>query len=168
MSFDEAVKKLELMMAAAQLNVLVWGAGAGEHHEKRKKVRNEIQAAFRNADVSFSEDMDLSKLLPGISDLSLQNQELWHLAACDACIVLDTSKGSGEEIAHFVRSTFAAKLLILTSEKYKGATSFPAALRASENQMFYTDEEYESCNLVAKVLTHLKTLALSKFGYGSL
>ena len=165
MSFDEAIKRLKRQTEAYELNILVWGPGkgSGEHFEKRQKIRREVNECFYNADVRFSEDLDLTGTLPGIDQLDFAAQELWHLAACDVCIVLDTSIGTGEEIAYYVKSQHAHKLLILTHEKYQASTSFPAALRKHQNQLFYSDQQYDSCSLVEQVLTRIQVVALSKF-----
>src|SRR5882672_6227635 len=119
MSFEEAIRNLKRQTEACTLNILVWGPGmkAAEHFEKRQKIKREISKCFVNADVRFSEELDLSDDLLGLDQSDLPAQELWHLAACDVCVVLDTSKGAGEEIAYFVSSSFAHKLVILTHEK---------------------------------------------------
>src|SRR5207253_790374 len=103
MGFDQAINTLKKRSEACELNILVWGPGSasGEHFEKRKKLKNEISKCFPNADIRFSEDFDLSASLPGIELSGIAAQELWHLAACDVCVVLDTSTGAGEEIAYF-------------------------------------------------------------------
>jgi hypothetical protein len=164
MSLTDGVEQIKHLTEACNLNILVWGPGAGalEHYEKRQKMQQEICKCFRNADVRFSESINLNEVLPGAEQLSVPQQELWHLAACDVCIVLDTSKGAGEEIAHFVGSYLAHKLLILTHEKYQTLTSFPSALREHQNQLFYTNFQYDSCSLVEYVLTRLRTVALGK------
>lgn len=164
MSFIEAARQIEQLAEAYNLNVLVWGPGEGaaEHFEKREKIRSEIRNYFRNADVAFSEELDLSEAVDGWERLTVPQQELLQLAACDVCVVLDTSKGAGEEIAHFVGSDLAHKLLILTHEKYRTSTSFPAALREHLYQMFYTDLQYNSCSLVKCVLDRLRTVARGK------
>jgi hypothetical protein len=164
MSFDERIREIISLSEAMRLNVLIWGPGraAGEHYAKREKVRQQINHAFVNADVRFSEDLENDT--PGSKDLTLPEQELLHLAACDICLVLDVSKGAGEEIAHFVGSVFAHKLVILTHEKYKDATNFPAALRKYENQLFYSDEEYDRCHLVERILSRIRLLAVGKMG----
>lgn len=164
MSFKDGIDHIKQITEACHLNILVWGPGAGapQHVEKRQKIQRELRICFRNADVRFSEDLKLSDVLGGAEQLNLAAQELWHLAACDVCVVLDTSKGAGEEIAHFVGSYFAHKLLILTHEKYKDSTSFPAALREHQNQLFYSDSQYASCSLVEYILTRVRTVALGK------
>jgi len=164
MSFKESIQRTKLITESLDLSVLVWGPGSAgaEHFEKRKKIRDEISNCFRNADVRFSEDLSLADHLTGADPLSLPDQELWHLAACDVCVVLDTSKGAGEEIAHFVASQFAHKLLILTHEKNMSSASFPAKLRENRNQMFYDDLQYDSCSLVEHVLTRVRNVALGK------
>ena len=133
-----------------------------EHGEKRLKLQNELRRCFRNADVRFSENINLVESIAGGDQLTIPEQELWHLAACDVCVVLDTSKGAGEEIAHFVDSLLAHKLLILTHVRYKDSTSFPAALRANQNQLLYTDIQYKTCSLIESVLTRGRTIALGK------
>ena len=166
MGFNEAINRLKRQTEACELNILVWGPGrnAGEHFEKRKKIKGEVCRCFPNADVRFSEDLDLAETLPGIDERDLAAQELWHLAACDVCIVLDTSKGAGEEIAFYSRSPDAHKLLILTHERYESVTSFPASLRKNQNQLFYNDEQYDTCNLVEHILSRIRTVALGKLG----
>lgn len=164
MSFEEVFKQLEQLTEAYKLNILIWGPAEAvpEHGEKRLKIQSEVRKCFPNADVQFSETLNLAESVPGGDQLTIPQQELWHLAACDVCVVLDTSKGAGEEIAHFVDSMLAYKLLILTHERYQGSTSFPAALRAHQNQLFYSDMEYVSCSLVESVLARLRTVALGK------
>ncbi len=164
MSFDDDIKQLAQVTEACNLNILVWGPAetVPEHGEKRSKLQSEVRRYFRNADVRFSESLNLAETIAGGDQLTIPEQELWHLAACDVCVVLDTSKGAGEEIAHFVNSQLAHKLLILTHERYKNSTSFPAALRAHQNQLFYSDIEYDSCNLIESVLTRVRTVALGK------
>lgn len=157
--------RFDLILRAAEsmkLNVLVWGPGpqAAEHFQKREKIRNELRARFRNADVRFSEDLEGAS--PALKDLSLPEQELLHLAACDVCVVLDTSKGAGEEIAHFAGSAYARKLLILTNEKHRDARSFPAALRDYGNQLFFSDDEYAACDLVGRVVNRVAVVAFKK------
>lgn len=159
MSFADRLNELRAKVEEVRLNVLVWGPGEGQHYAKRVKIREGLQASFRNADVLFSEELDLGEVIPGSRALSLPEQELWHLAACDVCVVLDTSKGAGEEIAYATGSLYAHKLLILTSEEYRDAASFPAALRGNQNQVFYSPEEYASCSLVDAVLARVRQVA---------
>lgn len=162
MPFEDRFKQILQLAEAINLNVLIWGPGpqAGEHSQKREKIRQEIKGCFRNADVQFSED--LVKTVPGYEFLSLPEQELWHLVGCDVCVVLDNSKGPGEEIAHFAGTVHAYKLIILTHEKYKDISSFPASIREYCNQFFYNDEQYDTCTLVERVITRLRQVALAK------
>lgn len=164
MSFDDRICEIISLSEAMRLNVLIWGPGkaARNHYAKREKIRQQIKHAFVNADVRFSEDLEDG--IPGNKDLTLPEQELLHLAACDICLVLDVSKGAGEEIAHFIGSVYAHKLVILTHERYKDVTSFPAALRKYENQLFYSDEEYDHCHLVERILSRMRLLAVGKMG----
>jgi hypothetical protein len=168
MGFKEAISRIKKQTSVCELNILVWGPGTGavEHFEKRQKIKQEISRSFPNADVRFSEDLDLTEALPGIEQANLAEQELWHLAACDLCVVLDTSKGAGEEIAYFVRSQLAYKLLILTHEQHAASTTFPSALRKYQNQLTYNDHQYDSCTLVDHVITRVNGVALGKlFGW---
>jgi hypothetical protein len=164
MSFLDGFRRTQLLTDACDLNILVWGpgSGVGEHFEKRRKIQDEVRKCFRNADVRFSEELEFGDALAGGEQLTISQQELWHLAACDVCIVLDTSKGAGEEIAHFVGSHMAYKLLILTHEKNRNLNTFPRAIREQQNQILYTDSQYESCSLVEVVLARIKTVALGK------
>lgn len=164
MGFDEAIARLKRQSEAYDLVVLIWGPGkaSGEHFEKRCKIRDEIRRRFFNSDVRFSEEIDLTDDLPGIDKHDYRTQEMWHLAACDICVVLDTSSGAGEEIAHYVSSREAYKLLILTHERYQHSTNFPSAIRRHQNQLFYNEQQYASCKLVEYVLTRLHSVALGK------
>jgi len=163
--FDSSINQLKEYVHATSVNVLVWGSGltAREHFAKRQKIKKAIELSFHTSDVRFSEDPELKAMIPGGHELSIPQQELWHLGACHLCVVLDTSAGPGEEIAHFVASGFARKLLIFTNEKYKGNTSFPAALRENQNQVFYSQTEYDSCSLVDRVLNRVRVAALGKY-----
>lgn len=164
MSFKDRIRRINQALEAAELTVLVWGPGpqANEHYQKREKIRLEIRNCFKNADVQFSEDLD--EAVPGSKYLTFPEKELYHLIACDICVVLDTSRGPGEEIAYFAGSHYARKLLILTHERDKDARSFPASLRERGNQFFYSEEEYATCSLVELVLTRLKVVAIMKMG----
>ena len=99
MSFNEEIKKLAQLTEACDLNILVWGPAETqpEHGEKRLKLQHEVRKCFRNADIRFSENLNLADSVAGGDQLTIPEQELWHLAACDVCVVLDTSKGAGEE-----------------------------------------------------------------------
>jgi hypothetical protein len=164
MPFTDRIKQLiEFQIQSQPMLVLVWGPGEGaspEDHAKRRKIRDTIGMTFPNGEVRLSEE--LMSAVPGVRDLTPPEIELYHLAACDLCVVLDNSKGAGEEIAHFGRTNYAPKLLVLTHERYMGASSFPQALRTHLNQLFYSDNEYDSCCLVDRVLTRLRSVALSK------
>lgn len=164
MGFEEAISRLKKQTEACDLNILVWGPGidAGEHFEKRRKIKQEISDIFRNADIRFSEDLEIDGVLPGIEQMGFPAQELWHLSACDLCVVVDTSRGAAEEIAHYLGTHYAYKLLILTHKKYEFSTGFPSSLRKHQNQVFYDDQEYVTCSLVEKVLTRINTIALGK------
>src|SRR5947207_5123379 len=104
MPFEESLDRILRAAESTTLNVLIWGPGSQSetHFQKREKMRNEIQGRFKNADVRFSEDLENAS--SAFRDLTLPEQELLHLAACDVCVILDTSKGAGEEIAHFATS----------------------------------------------------------------
>ena len=162
MAFSDASRALQNQLRGIELNVLVWGpgAGAGEYHAKRIQIRDELRKHFIAAEISFSED--LQDLPEWGSELEHNDRELWHFAACNVCVVLDSSKGAGEEIAHFVGTAHAHKLLILTHEKYKAVDTFPAALRKHQNQVFYSDEEFTKCDVVRRVINHVLQVALAR------
>ncbi|HEY0763010.1 MAG TPA: hypothetical protein VGD61_11635 [Pyrinomonadaceae bacterium] len=165
MPFDKRIEQIQSLCEAIELNILIWGPGKSSptQYAKREKMRLQIKNNFINADVRFSEE--LMDIMPGGGEgLSIHEQELLHLAACDVCFVLDVSKGAGEEIAHFINSGFGHKLVILTHEKYKDVSSFPAALRKHGNQLFFNDEEYERCHLVNRVVSCVRIRAVGKLG----
>jgi hypothetical protein len=145
------------------MNILIYGPSVeAVGLAKREAMRKRLSEYFTGADIRLGEDGELTNLPKGGESLRLQERELWHLWACDVCVVLDASKGAGEEIAYFTRTPLAHKLFILTDERYRGATTFPAALRRHQNQEFYTAEEYVSCNLIQRVLVRVKQVALGK------
>ncbi|HLG14276.1 MAG TPA: hypothetical protein VJH03_07210 [Blastocatellia bacterium] len=163
MSFEDKIKQLiEHQVHSQPVNVLVWGPGEGARrdYEKRRKIQYTIKSTFPNAEVRFSEE--LTDAVPGAADLTAPELELYHLAACDLCVVLDSSQGPGEEIAHFGRTNFAYKLLVLTHERHKDSSSFPRSLRKHLNQVFYNDDEYDSCVLVERVLNRVRYVALGR------
>lgn len=165
MAFDEQIAKLWNNVRLVELAILIWGPGSDpldQHYLKRQKLRETVKNTFPNCDVQFSESIDLSAAVPGGSTLPSSTQEFWHLAVSDMCVVLDTAKGPGEEIAYFAKSPYAHKLLILTHEKYGDVPSFPSSVRSGLNQLMYTDNDYESCELVASVVGRLAHLALLK------
>jgi hypothetical protein len=168
MGFLEQLQQLSVYANSTKLNILIWGSGPSykEHFEKRGKIREEIAKQFIQASVHFSEDPELReelrKAIGHVDDLTVPEQELWHLGACDVCVALDTSEGVHQEIAHYIGSQWSYRMLILTNSKYKGSTGFPAMLREKQLQIFYDDAEYESCNLVSRVATRIKQVALGK------
>ena len=165
MSLTDNIRKIGNFVEVSEIAILIWGSGSGggEHHKKRLKVRETLATTFPKASIHFSEDRALKQAVRGAKYLSIPEQELWHLTACNVCIVLDTSKGSGEEIAHFVGSGHAHKLLILTHEQYKGSTSFPAALRKRQNQIFYSEDDYRSCKCVEQIIARVRQVALAMY-----
>lgn len=159
MSFQKAFEELRDYAKRQPLRILIWGPGLSASDKKLEKMQDSITKEFEEASVAFSESLPVLDL----QGLSVPEQELWHLAACDLCIVLDTTKGPGEEIAHFVSTKYASKLFILTNEKHKNALSFPAELRKLGYQQFYSDKEYQSCNLINRVISRLTHIGLRKF-----
>jgi hypothetical protein len=162
MTFRDRIRELDPLLQAISLNVLVWGPapGAGPDGKKRQDVRDRLTATFPHSDVVFSEE--LADLPPDSPDLSLPDRELYHLTLSDICIVLDTSAGAAAEIAHFTRSKQSKKLYILTHEKYKGVATFPAAVRQRGYQVFYSQTEYDSCNLIGRIIARVKYVALGR------
>lgn len=153
-----------MLLRGMPLAIIVWGSGVGypEDYEKRVKIRSVLQDYFINAEVKFSEDEDLRDLVPGRGEIGFPQEELWELNVCDVCIALDTSEGVAQEIARFVNTALSYKLIIFSHEKYKGSSSFPASLRDKQNQQFYSDYEYSSCDVTKRVLTHVQQVALTK------
>lgn len=128
--------------------------------EKRKRIRDELRDFFPKSEVRFSEELIAE---PQDSEfLKFHEQELWHLMACHVCVVLDVSPGPAAEIAHFVESAGADRLFILTPNTYEGSRSFPAEIRASANQEFFSEEEFTSCNLVKRVIVRVRQVAFSR------
>lgn len=166
MNFRDKIERLKQQAALEELAILVWGSGAGDrrNYEKRVKIKDNLNSLFPNADVHFSEDDEIKELSGG-DELTAPERELWQLGACDVCVVLDTSIGPQSEIAHFCNSKFAYKLLILTHERHKGTDSFASQLRENLNQIYYTDEEFDSCNLVQRVIIRVQQVALDKLSH---
>lgn len=164
MSFQDKYNNIIRRLHTLELDVLVWGPGItrGKDYEKREKIRNTLQSRFLASEVRFSEDPELKEGIPGVENLTLPQQELWHLAACDVCIVLDNSEGAAAEIAHFIHTIDAYKLLILTHLNKKDLQTFPSQLRNNANQIFYTSEEYDSCNLVEQAYNRIMQVALAR------
>ncbi len=158
MGFDRNIRQVEQRASEASLAILVWGPGRDDAalYVKREKIKDRLATEFPNVEIRFSEDQELDKMIQGSAHLSVPEKEIYHLAACDVCVVLDASKGAGEEIALFSLSRLSEKFFILTHEQYRDVDSFPAQLRKYHNQVFYTDEEFVSCNMVERVVTHVR------------
>jgi hypothetical protein len=164
-TFEDEFERLKHMVVWTPLKVLVWGPGpaATRVHEKRVRIRDLIRDTFPNADVRFSED------LPAIVDdgvLSQRDQELWHLAACDLCVVLDVSEGPSSEIATYCDTRDAYKLFILTPDRYRDSNSFPADLRKHKVQAFFSDQEFDECKLVEKAVERARQIAMKRYMNG--
>jgi hypothetical protein len=100
--------------------------------------------------------------MPETQGWSLPEKELFHLASCDLCVVLDMSKGAGEEIARYGAGRVAQKFFVLTPEKYRHVTTLPSAFRRHLSQEFFNDDEYDSCNLVQRVVARAQQVALAQ------
>jgi hypothetical protein len=161
MTFHDRYNELDRLLYNATLNILVWGSApdSGTHGRKRQDVRAKLTATFPYADVRFSEDL---QNLPGYSGLTQTERELYHLGLSDICIVLDTSAGPGEEIAHYTGSPYAKKLFVLTHERYQGVETFPAAIRKAALQEFYSQTEYDTCNVIARIIDRVKHVAFGR------
>lgn len=164
---DGRFESILLSIKAQQLMILVWGPGTRKkHYPKRKKIRDKLRAEFPNASVYFSESDELNEILhkriPGSESWPLNKKEQSHLRACDLCVTLDVSKGAGEEIASSIGGRDGSKLFILTHVKYKNNKSFPAAIRVSGNQEFFTQKEYDKCNLVDRVIDRVVEVGFTK------
>lgn len=88
----------------------------GSGLDKREQIKQRLKDTFKRSEVKFSEELSadpkFKKTPLGTKDLLPHKQELWHLALCDVCVVLDTSVGPGEEIAHFVETKYGYKMFI--------------------------------------------------------
>jgi hypothetical protein len=172
MAFIDAFQKLMRRARREELNILVWGPGNATdspEYRKRVKIRDELRSHFRSADVQFSEDLEgtLADVLPAAGKaLSLRAKEAWHLAACHICVVLDVSPGAQAEIAYFTDSAWDGRLMVLAPEKYKGSASFPADLRKNKNIVFYGKGEFDTCDLVKRVIERTQNIALWELGGG--
>lgn len=150
------------LRASSELVIFVWGPGeANEGSEKRTQLRDELRNLYEMSGVYFSEDADVVDATPGAEDLSFHERERWHLAAADLCIVLDTSAGPREEIAHFASHPRANRLVIFTPENLKDARGFPANLRERLRQLYFTPQEWKSCNVVARAINIVDNEALA-------
>src|SRR5262249_15735503 len=161
MSFDDRYKELDRLLLNATLNILVCGSAPDTptHGRKPQEVKALLMASFTYDDVRLSEDLEN---LPNYSGLSQPERELYHLGLSDICIVLDTSAGPGEEIAHFTNSPHAKKLFVLTHERYQRAQSFPAAIRKATLQEFYSQAEYDTCSVIARIVDRVKHIAFGR------
>ncbi|MGH8478245.1 MAG: hypothetical protein ACREXK_01370 [Gammaproteobacteria bacterium] len=161
-AFAKKQEELEKRLREQELAVLVWGpgVGGGEHHEKRRKIRQALEEHFSKSEVRFSEE--LKQLVPGADDIGIGEQEEYQLALSDACVVLDMSAGPAAEIAYFARSPLKHKLIVFTHDRHKGSESFPAQLREGLEHHFYSDAEYASCSLVERVCDRMRHAALGK------
>lgn len=152
-----------------ELIILVWGPGeSGDSAEyaKREQLRTRLRETFPRSSVYFSEDKELDEALPPeFRALPLVDKELAHLALCHLCVVLDTSAGPAAEIAAYGRTQFASRLLILTPDRHKSVTSFPALLRENLNQVFFSPDEFESCNLIERALTRARQVSLNLLAF---
>jgi hypothetical protein len=160
--FDESLSRWRTRVREFSITVLIWGPGRSDPgYRVRVKIRQILQRTFKKADVRFSED-DRFLQDNWLSQLPLQDQELWHLAAADVGIVLDTAKGAGEEIAHAARyPQLAQKLFVCTPRKYKGRSSFPSAIRSQLRQVFYDDRDGHKA-LLDQVIAHVAHVAFLK------
>lgn len=160
--FDDRRRSVDAALRRQALAILVWGSGSGpgRDFEKRVEIRDTLQAEFTESDVRFSEE--LMPDTPGAVDLTDAEREEFHLAWCDLCVVLDTSQGPGEEIAYFAETPVNYKFRIFTHERYRGSGSFPAAVRRGLRQFFYTEEEFATCSVVARIVDLVKKAALRK------
>lgn len=163
MGISERSKKVMERALAEEVVVLVWGPGPTDAagHAKRRQILDALRDLLPKREVYFSEDPDLDKKLD-TEGWPVPDKELLHLASCHLCVVLDTSKGSGEEIAHFA-DLYPDRLYVLTHEKFKGVTSFPASIRENLNQDFFSEDEFVSCGVVKRAVERARRTALKVY-----
>ena len=170
MNFEKRhLEQISHIKNTTEICILIWGSGINsEHYEKRLKLKQELKSEFVKAEVFFSEDTDLDKKFDRVNGsynyMPQHSKQQFQMDACDVCIVLDTSKGPAEEIAFALSNPKnLLKLFILTPERHKGNNSFSSKTREGfPFHSFYTQEEYDKCNLVQRAMAHIFHLIVSR------
>jgi hypothetical protein len=95
---------------------------------------------------------------------TLDEEELFQAIHADLIFALDTGQGVGEEIARYSGyPTIAEKIVVLSHERFRGASSFAAGIRSPLCVEWYSDVDFDSCRLAKHLCTrHIYSLALRR------
>jgi hypothetical protein len=150
--FEERIKGHLAPLQNKPLIILIWGPGAGSPaYSKRTDLRRELQDEFPAAEVLFSED-EQARLLTRDKFLYIHQEEFFQACAADIIFALDTAKGVGEEISKYsTYSEIASKLVVLAHTRWKGVGSYAEDVRLPLTLHWYSDDDFDSCNL-AKII----------------
>ena len=134
---------------------MILGPRDGAHgYSKRLQIRDALNA-IDGVTARFPEDADfidvvIKRLQVDPSDvvaLELAQARLAHII-----LALDISSGVNQEVAMF--STYRqlrGKIIDLVEDKHRGTPdSFPGHVRRFVRQEFFSEDEFDSCNLATK------------------
>jgi hypothetical protein len=166
-------QRLEKMLMAVSLDVLVWGPAVNLDTPlavKRRDIHNELKRIGHNA--MFSEEIKgTKKTLPTLEEnYPLSLRELAQ--AIDAhyiIILLDrTTQGATSELDICTRRDIAAKVFVMVHKDCEEGYTHLGAIKMIEGGngaiYWYTDVELETCNVLTMAIQRVE-LRRSQYAY---
>lgn len=153
------------------LMIIIWGPSKKERfYKKRMEIKERLILEFPKADVFFPEDKELNdKLLasfPASTNWDIVVRGDRFLELCDLCIALDMGDGAKSELARAITSPNVSKLRVFSPIKFKNSKSYLAVLRKVlvkfKTLKFFTQKEYDNCDIVGWAIDTTMSFGLSK------
>lgn len=166
-------QRLEKMLMAVSLDVLVWGPGVRLDTplaRKRKDICSELKRIGHNA--MFSEEVKVAKkALPMPEEnYPLSLRELAQAIDAQYIVVLldRTTQGSTSELDICIRRDIAAKVFVMVHKDCEGSYTHLSAIKMIEGGNgaihWYTDIELETCNVLTVAIQRVE-LRRAQYAY---
>ena len=142
-------------LADVRVTVMVLGPGEGGHgYEKRVQIQEALNA-MDGVTALFPEDeafIDLATKRLGADPSDVVALELAQAMLCNIILALDMAAGVNQEVAQFaIYDELRGKIRDLVEDKHsKTPNSYPAHVRRQVTQIFFTEDEFQSCDLATK------------------
>lgn len=164
-AFLSRVHKVEAAISATPLSVIVWGPGGSASGDPLHRKRVQLREALLQADNAaiFSEQL-ASSHAPGISP---EVGEFAEADAADWIVILVASWGSlAEQVKFGGLADVGSKMLVLLPETSKGGFAEAAISGAfSPKVVYFTQQAFEQCRLIAEVMKWVPKLKAAKYQY---
>lgn len=152
---EGVLQRARAALADVRVTVMVLGPGEGGHgYEKRVQIQEALNA-MDGVTALFPEDeafIDLATKRLGADPSDVVALELAQAMLCNIILALDMAAGVNQEVAQFaIYDELRGKIRDLVEDKHsKTPNSYPAHVRRQVTQIFFTEDEFQSCDLATK------------------